>query len=199
MPEPPAVDRIELRRTSQAHSTLFRDPRRHTNVHNSGGPTSRGSDIHLHIPPHDGCDEIGSNPRLGLVGSLNRPGGNVTGVSLLSWPLTPKRLNQHRELVPTAAVIGCWSTRTQRMPRSNRENPDSSAHHRPANPSLEHATLTQPLRPWLNMGLAQLVIGEDAFFDSRCDLAVELAAQHAVPTIYPFAARRGFPLELHEK
>jgi putative tryptophan/tyrosine transport system substrate-binding protein len=40
-------------------------------------------------------------------------------------------------------------------------------------------------------GIGALVIGGDAFFDSRRDLAVALAAQHAVPTIYPFAALGG--------
>jgi len=40
-------------------------------------------------------------------------------------------------------------------------------------------------------GIGALVVGADAFFDSRRDLAVELAAQHTVPTIYPFAAPGG--------
>jgi putative ABC transport system substrate-binding protein len=49
---------------------------------------------------------IGTDPdKVSLVASLSRPGGNVTGVSPLSWPLSEKRLGLLRELVPTAAVI----------------------------------------------------------------------------------------------
>ncbi len=49
----------------------------------------------------------GSDPvQIGLVNSLNRPGGNVTGVSFLFGDLGPKRLNLLRELLPQAAVIG---------------------------------------------------------------------------------------------
>jgi putative tryptophan/tyrosine transport system substrate-binding protein len=49
----------------------------------------------------------GSDPvQIGLVDSLNRPGGNVTGVSFLFGDLGPKRLNLLRELLPQAAVIG---------------------------------------------------------------------------------------------
>jgi putative tryptophan/tyrosine transport system substrate-binding protein len=49
---------------------------------------------------------IGTDPdKVGLVASLSRPGGNVTGISPLSWPLGAKRLGLLRELVPRAAVI----------------------------------------------------------------------------------------------
>ena len=51
---------------------------------------------------------VGGDPvRFGLVATLNRPGGNVTGVSVLSGPLSAKRLELLRELVPRAGVIAC--------------------------------------------------------------------------------------------
>src|SRR5262245_49863293 len=50
---------------------------------------------------------IGSDPdRVGLVASLNRPGGNVTGVSIMSWLVSTKRLELLRELLPTDRVLG---------------------------------------------------------------------------------------------
>jgi putative ABC transport system substrate-binding protein len=139
---------------------------------------------------------IGSDPETaGLVASLNRPGGNVTGVSLLSVPLSAKRLELLRELVPTAMIIGVLLN--PNTPNAEIESREIQAAARTIGQQIRvvsastgrdidaaFASITQ-------QGIAALVIGAGAFFDSQRDLVVALAAQYRVPTIYPFAAPGG--------
>ena len=140
---------------------------------------------------------IGSDlERLGLVASLNRPGGNVTGVSLLSGLLTPKRLELLRELVPAAAVIGVLVNPTNPiLAEIESREIQTAAHIIGQQIRLLSATTERDIHAAFasaaQHGIGALVIGADAFFDSRRDLAVELAAQHTVPTIYGFAAPGG--------
>jgi ABC-type uncharacterized transport system substrate-binding protein len=139
---------------------------------------------------------IGSDPdRMGLVASFNRPGGNVTGISLLSWPLTPKRLELLRELVPTAGVLGVLVNPSG--PNAEIESREIQTAARALGQQIHvFRAATEPeLRSVFasvtQEGIGALVVGADAFFDSRRDLLVALAAQHAVPAIYSFAAPCG--------
>jgi ABC-type uncharacterized transport system substrate-binding protein len=128
---------------------------------------------------------------VGLVASLSRPGGNITGAISLAVELGAKQLEILSELVPTANVIALL------VNPANPTNADTLSrelhaaarvrgvdlHVLPAAPENDldavFATLPQ-------LGAGALVIGSDPFFNSRPQQLVALAARHAVPTIYPF-------------
>src|SRR5262249_728103 len=139
---------------------------------------------------------VGSEPdRAGLVASFNRPGGNVTAISVFSWPLTPKRLELLRELVPAAEVVGVLIN--SNAPAAEMETREVTTAARTIGQQIEilNVTSEQDIHGVFATLVQQkgraLVIGGDAFLDSRRELLVALAAQHALPTIYPFAAAGG--------
>ncbi len=128
---------------------------------------------------------------LGLVASLNRPGGNLTGVATLTVELGPKQLEVLHELVPTATIIALLVNPT------NPTNAETlSRELQAAAPTLGlqlhvlHASSERDFDavfaslPRLRAGA--LVIGSDPFFNSRSQQLVALASRHAMPTMYPF-------------
>ena len=134
---------------------------------------------------------IGGDPvQLGLVASLNRPGGNLTGVTTLNVEVAPKRLELLHELVPTATLIALLVNPT---------NPNAGAfverhagggpHPRAAAPcpACEHRTrLRCGLRNLGPTASGALVISTDAFFTSRSEQLAALTVRHAVPAIYQY-------------
>jgi putative ABC transport system substrate-binding protein len=122
----------------------------------------------------------------GLVASLNRPGGNLTGVTTLGAELGPKRLELLHELVPTATVIGFLVAPTN----PNAETMQAAAR------SLGLEILFLPARSERDFDavfatLVQkraggLVIGAYGLFVSRSEQLAALALRHAVPTIYQY-------------
>jgi putative tryptophan/tyrosine transport system substrate-binding protein len=125
---------------------------------------------------------------LGLVRSLNRPGGNATGVTYFLSTLGPKRLELLREVVPTAAVIGLLVNPTNPVTETDMRDMQAAAgtigqQLRILNASSERdfdiafATLVQ-------QRANALVVHNDAFFSSRHKEIVALAAHYAVPAIY---------------
>ena len=136
--------------------------------------------------------------KLGLVASLNRPGGNLTGVANLNAEMGPKRLELLREVLPAATVVAVLTNPTSGTgePFLRALQPAAQAlgvQLRVLNASNDreldavYAALAQPRA-------AALVISPDTFFNSRSQRIAELSLHHAVPTIYqyrPFAAAGG--------
>jgi putative ABC transport system substrate-binding protein len=131
----------------------------------------------------------GDPVQLKLVSSLNRPGGNVTGVSFLGAGLGAKRLQLLRELVPSARAAGLLI---------NPQNPNSSAEASDARTAAkaldlqlhvqnasEEREIVIAMEKFAEMHVDALLVAADAVFTSRREQLVNLAARGALPTIYP--------------
>jgi putative ABC transport system substrate-binding protein len=129
---------------------------------------------------------MGGDPvKEGIVASLSRPGGNITGISVLTTLLAAKRLEIMREVVPKADVIAMLFNPTNiEYLRDSQEaaralglqvhvlNASSAGDFEPA-----FATIAR-------LGIGALVGGADSYFHSQRDRIVALARRHAVPAIY---------------
>jgi putative ABC transport system substrate-binding protein len=142
---------------------------------------------------------IGGDPvKLGLVPSLNRPGGNLTGVSFLINALGAKQLEALHETVPKAALIGFLGNSTNPNAETDKENAQAAAKalERKLVVAQAHtdATLEAAFATFRRENVGALVVGADFFLVSRRDKLIELAALQSLPAIYPlreFAAAGG--------
>ena len=142
---------------------------------------------------------IGADPvALGLVASLNRPGGNVTGVTSLTVEVGPKRLEVLHELVPTATTMALLVNPTS--PLTETLSKDLLAAARILGPRIHvlHASTERDLSSvfvsLLQLRVGGLVIGSDVFFNSRSEQLAALTVRHAIPAVYqyrPFVAAGG--------
>jgi putative tryptophan/tyrosine transport system substrate-binding protein len=132
---------------------------------------------------------VGGDPvELGLVASLNRPGGNLTGVSLLFGLLGAKRLELLRELVPTPTIIAVLINPTNPAAKIYAQDAQQAAHTLGQQIQILHAGSEDGIEAAF-AALAQLragavLVATDAFFFGRREQLVALAAHHAVPAIY---------------
>jgi putative ABC transport system substrate-binding protein len=134
---------------------------------------------------------IGADPvALGLVASLNRPGGNVTGVTSLTVELGPKRLEVLHELVPTATEMALLVNPTSPFARTLSEDLLAAAqvlglriHVLHASSELDLDLVFENL-PQLRVG--GLVIGSDVFFNSLSEKLAALTVRQAMPAVYQY-------------
>ena len=137
--------------------------------------------------------QTGVDPvRAGLVASLNRPGGNLTGVINLSNEVVPKHIELLHQLVPAAKVIALLVNPTN--PAAATISADAQAAARTIGVQLHvlHVSTERDVEnamaqlPQLRAGA--LAFSPDTLFASRYEQLAELALRHAVPTISPFRA-----------
>jgi putative ABC transport system substrate-binding protein len=125
----------------------------------------------------------------GLVTSLNRPGGNVTGLTLISSALEGKQLGMLRELVPAATSIAFLVNPTNPNSEANVRGAQEAARTLGQQIHILNASTETEIDPAFQVRSDALVVAPDGFFINRSDQLVALAVRHAVPTMYPF---RGF-------
>ena len=159
-------------------------------VGNSATVAAKGSTSTIPIVFGIGGDPI----ELGLVASLARPGGNLTGITIINDELIPKRFELISELVPQARVIALLV---------NPDNPGSKCIIRDAREAVRTRGLDLEVLKasteseidavfafFVQSQPSALVVGSDQFVFSRREQLVSLAARHAVPAIYQW---REFP------
>jgi len=133
----------------------------------------------------------GDPVRLGLVASLSRPGGNVTGATQLNVEVAPKRLELAHELVPTATNMALLVNPTNPLAGAVSKDLQTVARALGLQLHVLHAS-TEPdfdavFTTLVQLRAAALVIGSaDPFFVARAGQLAALALRHAVPTIYQF-------------
>jgi putative ABC transport system substrate-binding protein len=127
---------------------------------------------------------------LGLIASLNRPGGNLTGVSILNAELGPKRLELLRELLPAATTVALLINPNNPSAETVSRELQAVARTIGLETRVPHATteaeLDAAFASLAQLRAGALAIGNDPFFNSRSARLAELASRHAMPAIYQY-------------
>jgi putative ABC transport system substrate-binding protein len=131
----------------------------------------------------------GSDPvRDGLVASLNRPGGNVTGVAFLVTGLGGKRLDLLRQLVPKANLIAMLVNPGSIDTEAERRDVEAAAQRLGQQLIILDASSDRDIETsfatFVQRGAGALIVGAGAFLFSNRERLVALAARHALPAIY---------------
>ena len=154
-----------------------------------GGPSARAArkatgDIPILFM--SGFDPV----QLGLVASLNRPGGNVTGVSVYTTELASKRLALLHELVPAAHRVAILVNPGSLATNIETRDVASAAQHLRLQLLTFNAVADSDIDTAFDSAAQQnvgaFVVSADPYFTSRRSQIIALAARHALPSIYPW-------------
>jgi putative tryptophan/tyrosine transport system substrate-binding protein len=131
----------------------------------------------------------GDPVQLGLVASLNRPGGNVTGMTQLDVEVAPKRLELLHELVPTARIMALLVNPTNpTLAETQSSDLRPAAHTLGLELHIVNASIARDFdgvfSALIQVGAGGLVIGVDPLFTRHSEQLAALAARHAMPAIY---------------
>jgi putative ABC transport system substrate-binding protein len=134
---------------------------------------------------------VGLDPiAAGLVASFNRPGGNATGITLITGPLAQKRLEILRELIPRAANIAMLVNPTSPDAAPEIRDVQAAAQANGLQIKMLNASTASELDTVFGSFGDQrpdaLLVGSDPFFNARGDLFAALSARAGIPAIFPF-------------
>jgi putative ABC transport system substrate-binding protein len=133
--------------------------------------------------------EMGADPvALGLVQSLNRPGGNLTGIASLNVELGPKRLEFLHELAPQVVDVAILVNPTSPTTESQLRNVQAAAPPLGLQLHVLHASAEKDFQPafeaLLRLRVGGLVVASDTFFATHGEQLAALTIRHAVPAIH---------------
>jgi putative tryptophan/tyrosine transport system substrate-binding protein len=127
---------------------------------------------------------------VGLVASLNRPGGNVTGISQLNVEVGPKRLELAHELMPTATALALLINPTNPQDEIISKAAQTAALALGLQLHVLYASTDEEIEAAFSgfsaLKAGVLTIGTDAFFNGRTVRLAALATRYSVPTIYQY-------------
>jgi putative tryptophan/tyrosine transport system substrate-binding protein len=129
---------------------------------------------------------------LGLVDSLNRPGGNVTGVVSLSTELEPKKLELLHGVIPASKIVGALINDTNPFAQSQSSRLQQAGHALGLTVQIVTARIEDDFEAIFakltEQRVGGLVIANDGLFNSKPERLAALATRYALPTIFQFRA-----------
>ena len=136
---------------------------------------------------------VGDDPvKLGLVASLNRPGGNITGVNVLSSSMEPKRLGLLRELVPHAAVVAALLNPDSPDVDLRAQDIQAAAAALGWKSHIFRVSRESELEPAFALAVREhadaLLVSNDPFLNNSRERIVALASRNAIPAMYAIRA-----------